>query len=277
MDSIKLESVKDFYSNDIYFIEIVSDKIIMNDNYNGILILDSNLNIIKQIKLLDNLVIDIAFINNERIVLYLYENNCLIYIDTNSYYNRIIFLDKYFEDTVFLSLYEWVENDLVLMADNGLFFVHINLLDNKVKVIDRDIIDELHFSIYKHWSKLNEFVIHKVYSQKCEAVVEYNNLFKLINYKNNTESTLNIVPFETAPFYFYDIEISGNCIAQISEKTVSVLCDGKVNLIYPYYKDYRYLRGKFININGKKCLILLSGSDSESNKSAIERYCFDIV
>ena len=49
-----MESSKDFTNNDIYFMEVVSDKIIINDNYDGVLILDSELNIIKRIKLLDD-------------------------------------------------------------------------------------------------------------------------------------------------------------------------------------------------------------------------------
>ena len=37
-----------YSNNDIYFIETVQDKIIINDNYEGVIILDSHLDIIKK-------------------------------------------------------------------------------------------------------------------------------------------------------------------------------------------------------------------------------------
>ena len=45
MSQIVLQSSKKFTNNDIYFMEVVEEKIIINDNYDGVLILDSDLNI----------------------------------------------------------------------------------------------------------------------------------------------------------------------------------------------------------------------------------------
>jgi len=44
-----LVKIKEFVQrdNDVYFFQTVSDKIIINDNYVGLLILDSDLNLIK--------------------------------------------------------------------------------------------------------------------------------------------------------------------------------------------------------------------------------------
>jgi len=44
-----LVKIKEFVQrdNDVYFFKPVSDKIIINDNYVGLLILDSDLNLIK--------------------------------------------------------------------------------------------------------------------------------------------------------------------------------------------------------------------------------------
>ncbi len=108
MNRINLEFSENFTNNDIYFIEVVSDQIIINDNYDGIFILDSDCNIIKRLKLLDDLTIDVSFIKDREIVLYCYENRCLIHIDIDSYSYNIIFLSTDMKDIIFLSLYEWV-------------------------------------------------------------------------------------------------------------------------------------------------------------------------
>ncbi len=277
MNRINLEFSENFTNNDIYFIEVVSDQIIINDNYDGIFILDSDCNIIKRLKLLDDLTIDVSFIKDREIVLYCYENRCLIHIDIDSYSYNIIFLSTDMKDIIFFSLYEWVDNNLVLLADSGRIFVHVNLLDNLVQVVQKDTINKFHFSIYKNWSKLNKFIIHKVYPQKFEAVVESDNVIKLMNYKNDTESILKIEPFETEPFYYHDIEVTTDCVVQISERQVSIWYVGKNIRLYPNSQDYSFLRGRIISIDDTNYLLLLVCSNSEPEQVTIEKYSFSTL
>lgn len=84
MDSIRLSTSRTF-TNDIYFMETVADKVIVNDNYQGIMILDNHLNLNKCLKLIDHLVIDMSFVKKEEILLVCYENQCMIHIDTVSF------------------------------------------------------------------------------------------------------------------------------------------------------------------------------------------------
>lgn len=245
--------------------EVVSNKIVINDNYEGILILDSELNIIKNIKLLDNLTIDISFIQDKGIVLCSYENQCLVYININSYSYEIISLNTELEDISFLSLYEWADNDLVLLAENGAVFIHVNLSDNTVQVIKNDTRDELKISIRDNWNKLSEFLIHKIYPNQHCAVVESNNM--IMNYKNDTKSVLKIEPIK-----FHDIEVTIDCVVQISEEEVSVLYGDKNVMLYPNPEDYRFLRGKFITIDKTDHLLLLMCSNSDSSMAKIEKY-----
>lgn len=256
-----------FANNDIYFMQVVSDKIVINDNYEGILILDSGLNTIKSIKLLDDLVIDISFIKGTEIVLHCYENQCLIHINIDSYAYKIISLDKGLKDINFLSLYEWVDNDLVLLADDGNILTYVNLLDNTVQVIQKDTIDRLQFSIHDDWNKLGKFLVHKVYPDKHSAVVESNNKLMIIDYKNSTETVLKIEPIN-----FHDIEVTTDCVVQISEEEVLVLYGGKKVMFYPNPEDFRFLRGKFITIEKTDHLLLLMCSNSDSSKAKIEKY-----
>lgn len=263
-----MESSKDFTNNDIYFMEVVSDKIIINDNYDGVLILDSELNIIKRIKLLDDLMIYLSFIKENEIILYCYENQCLIYINIDSYAYDIILLDADLNERIFLPFYEWVDNDLILLADSGNIFVHVNLLDNKAQIIQKNTIEKFQVSIYDDWNKLNKFLMYKVYPNRYHAVIKSKNVIMLMNYKNDTESVLKIVPIK-----FHDIEVATtNCAAQISESEISVMYGGKNVVLYPKDQYYRFLRGKFITIDKTDYLLLLLSSNFDSTNAKIEKY-----
>ena len=269
---------KAFSNNDMYFMEVISDKIVINDNYEGVLILDRDFNVIKGIKLLDDLIIETSFINEKEIILYCYENECLIHIDIDSYAYEIIKLNKDLKDKIFLSLYEWINNDLILSADNGMFFVYVNLLDNTAQEIQKDLIDKLQFSIYDNWNKLRKYRLHKIYSDKYYAVIESDNVIMLMDYKNDTKSVLQI---ETMDVYdnkvptnciYHDIEVTTDCVVEISEKKISILYGSKNVILYPNPENYRFLRGKFITIDKTDFLLLLSNNNSNSSKSKIEKY-----
>ena len=93
-------SIKNFYDNDIYFMKRIGNTIIINNNYEGILILDSELNTIKEEKLLDDLLISDCFVNQntKEIMLYAYENNCFVYLDTVKNIKKIIPIQEEFEE-----------------------------------------------------------------------------------------------------------------------------------------------------------------------------------
>ena len=44
------EMKKIISENDVYFLQVIGSKIIINDNYDGIMILDCNMNFLKKIK-----------------------------------------------------------------------------------------------------------------------------------------------------------------------------------------------------------------------------------
>jgi len=261
-----MKLIRNFTNNDIYFIEVVSDKIVINDNYDGIFILDNELNIITSIKLLKDMVIDTSFIKEKEIVLYCYENQCLVHLNVETKAYKIISLQIDLIDIIFLSLYEWIDDDLVLLAANGTVFIHVNLLENVIYKMQNDAIDKLHFSIRDDLNKLSKLVVHKIYPVKKIAVVEANNTFNKINYKNDTEFALTIKPIK-----FYDIEVTENCVVQVSEEEISMSYGGKFIKLYPTPEEYRFLRCKFITIDGINYLLLLLCSNADSSICKLER------
>ena len=76
---MKLE--RELTDNDVYFIAVVQDKIIVNDNYDGILIFNHDLEVIKRCRLFNDMVIDTSFVKNNEIVFHCYENRCFIHLN----------------------------------------------------------------------------------------------------------------------------------------------------------------------------------------------------
>jgi hypothetical protein len=258
---------KEFTGNDIYFMEVVGDKIIINDNYKGIYILDNDLNVEKNIKLLDDMIIDTSFKKENEILLCCYENECLIYfrVDTCDY--KVIQLSDELKEMSFISLYEWKYDDILLLADNGTIIIQINTINGNISVIPNDIIEKSNFSICNDWSKLDKYIIHNVYPNIFNVIVEIDNRLMLMDYKNNVVTELKIDYIA-----FHDIEICCDYIIQISENEILINHKDKSVRIYPQQQEESFLRCRFITINEDICIVILIGNNTNSLVGAIERY-----
>lgn len=265
-----MKLTKEFINNDIYFMEIALDKIVINDNYDGILILDREFNIVKTIKLFDDIVIDTSFVKGKEIVLCCYDNRCLVYLNVETFKYTVISLSPDLYDITFLSLYEWKDNDLILLAENGTVFLCVNMSTYTVNKVQIDFIEKLSFSINNDWEQLSKSIVHKVYPDRQIAVIEIDNILKIINYKNGAQSVFNIERIN-----FHDIEVTENFVAQICEFEVSISYGVKNVKLYPLPEGYVFWRCKFLSIDGMKYLLLLVCNDADSSMCKLERYSLE--
>lgn len=271
MDSIVLKKTKKFTS-DIYFMEAVADKIIVNDNYRGVMILDYDLKVEQQLTLTDNLVIDMSFIKKNEIVLVCYDNQCLIHINIHLLHYRIIPMDEKLQEKSFLQLFEWKDNELTLLADEGEEIVYINLYDGSLRTVQRETTDEDLPAVCYDWDNIKAFTMHKAYPGRGEAIVEADHLIKRMRYREGAESILEVDPFETEPWFFYDIELMRDVCLQVGEKAV-LLSKGKDRHHFiTKGKNERFVRGRFVLENDKISFMLLSGNESDGMQSIIEKY-----
>lgn len=267
-----------FTDNDTYFIEIVSDKIIINENYEGVLILDHDLNIIKELKIISGMSIEKSFIRENEIVLSCYENQCLIHINVETYEYKVHPLAAEFEDVVFLPLCEWKNSDLMLLSDDGKVMTHIDLSNQTVKNVSREDQNGFPSFLWDAWDKISDKIIYKVYPNEGNAVVERNGQLILFDYQDDEETLLNVDPADfhdkelPSSHICHDIEVKDEIIAEVSERKVTVSYKGNKRILYPESKEYVFLRGKVLAIAGYVHLYLLQGSNSDPQKSKIERY-----
>jgi hypothetical protein len=245
--------------------EAVAGKIVINDNYDGILILDDDFNILKNIGIMEDFVADISFANNHEIVFCCYENRCLVYMDVVLYTFKVIPL-QLFDKSAFLPFYDWKDDKLILLSENGNILYRIDLITDSVTVASDETISDREAAIRDRWLSLRNFPVHKVYPQKQCAIVGFGGSLSLFNYHSGIKTGLKIDPIN-----FHDIEIEKDAIAQISEEKISVWYKGESAVLYPESDDCRFLRAKFIKIAGMEYLILLSCSNSDSSSSKLEK------
>lgn len=262
------QETKEFTGQDIYFMEAAGDKIIINDNYEGVLVLDSELHVVKIIHLLNDLVIENAYVNEKEAVLYSYENACFIHISMDTYDFKVIMLPSAFKEKIFLPFYEWTDSHLLLLADAGKTSVDINLSEGSVQSAQNGA-DLL---LYDDWKQLQARTIQKADSQRKEAIVESDNKIWLINYQKGTKTRLEIPPFETEPFYFHDVEWLESNVAQVSEQKIFVYTSTGMDTLSPDSPQYRFLRAKFFIKDETVCLFTLSADNSDSGKDKIDKW-----
>lgn len=73
---------KKINGNDIYYLQVIGDRIIINDNYEGIIIFDYKINMLKKIKIYEGIYIYSSFIIGENeLILFCPEDNNVVYVD----------------------------------------------------------------------------------------------------------------------------------------------------------------------------------------------------
>ena len=251
-----------FQGNDIYFFEVINNKIIINDNYQGVLILNNEFEIIKNIYLMEDLIIDVCFKKESRILLICYEKECIIYLDIENDIKEIMFMEG-INNYNFFMLYEWNNYNIILSTyEND--FLNLDIKEEKLEFLNSNSREV--YRIKREYSKLRELKIYKIFIEIKRAVIEEYDIIKLIKYKEDIKYISSIEKEN-----FHDFECFNDCLIGISENKVSVLSCGNKKDYYPK-KGYYFLRGKVINIEKESYLVLLSSSKNDITDTMIERY-----
>ncbi len=265
-----LVKIKEFLQkdNDIYFFQIVSDKIIINDNYVGVLILDSNLNLIKRLTIFDGITVYSSFFNNsnEEILLFCPDNECIVYVNIRSYEYSVIHLENGLENLVFSTLYEWNDNGLILTTYNSEFY-SICLSKKSMKKISDEEIATKYTELYKLFQEARKHKTFKMLSDGSTAIIDYDNHnINIINHKNQIKHV-----FDNASIDFLDIDYRKGILAIVNENAVEIMYNNGNVVMYPE-EDYIFLKGRILDKFGNPFLITLSSSKLDINKSRIEMF-----
>lgn len=252
-------------NNDIYFMEIVGEKIIINDGYKGILILDMQMQPIKSIEIIEDITIYSSFFYKNEILLFCPDNNCLVYINIVSYKYNVISLGETWSP-IFSTLYCWNEMGVILSTFKG-EFVKVNLQEKNVEKIPNDLCNILCPDINKLYMELYKYQVYKVFVQEHKAFIEKaDKKMCIFDYANKVEKMMEFTKSE-----YHDIDIKNGYIAKIGENIANVQYNEKQKTFYPT-NNYVFLKGKFMISDNYAFLFLLSSSQECVTDVRIDKY-----
>lgn len=241
--------------------EVLEDKVVVNDNYSGLLVFDRNLRQIAKIKLFDDLIIYNSFKQREKILLFCPDNNCIVFVDLKLNKKLIIPL-KQFENWIFSPLYFW-EQDNVILSDYSGHFVNLDLMRCEITIID---INDIDYKPQKNIGKIAGLQVFKVYNNEKRAIVFYEkSCVRLIDFEQDIKV---VKEFEREQYY--DFEWVDEYIVKISENNVELVHNNE-NSSYNPGKQYNYLIGKVLVTEEGEYLYLLSTLTSDSKVNKIEK------
>ncbi|MDU5494739.1 hypothetical protein [Veillonella sp.] len=148
-----MKPIKSLYSsynqNDIYMLERIGPYSIINDNHQGLIVLDSSWNEVKRIKVDENLFVPEAsyvdYINN-RMLFKLEAFLCLVDIESSGV--KLIELPDDLQDIYFSDLHCFCKDHIVI--DTSKNVVSLDLIDFKITVLELASVDEYPFNEYQN-------------------------------------------------------------------------------------------------------------------------------
>lgn len=248
--------------NDVYFMEVLKDMILINNNYSGLILFNSNLEQICRLEVIEGLSIYSSYIHEKEVLLFCPENKCFVYVDFSLNKKKIILL-KEFQDWIFSPLYVWCQSS-VLLSDYKGNFVNVDLKKEKISMVN------IHDTVYQREladiEKLREYQVYKIFSEKKKALVYFQNLkVGLIDYNQDIK-----VLKEFKKENCYDFEWADGYTAKISEKKIEIF-NGNNIITYNPSKNYNILRGKIMNFKGNMYVYILNALKSNDKRGKIER------
>lgn len=148
-----MKPIKSLYSrynkNDIYMLERIGPYSIINNNHQGIIVLDSSWNEVKKIKVDENLFFPearyIDYVNN-RILFKLEAFLCLI--DIESSWVKLIELPDDLQDIYFSDLHCFCKDHIMIKTSKDV--VYLDLIDFKITELELASVDEYPFNEYRN-------------------------------------------------------------------------------------------------------------------------------
>lgn len=124
---------------DIYFLQIVGDKIVLNDDYEGLCILDSNLQAIKKIKIIQDIVIyNSVVVSEKEVLLNCIENGIMFIVNIETDEIKKIDFPDMLKNEILLKMTKKEENAVILKTYKNHFY-RMNMGDMTFERVDNDV------------------------------------------------------------------------------------------------------------------------------------------
>lgn len=261
MDIIKKIGLKT--KQDLYLLQVVNDFIVTNNGNSGIKIFDASLNIIKELTFLNKVSVYYIYKHffRSEIILYCYENICLIWLNLLTFDWKIISLNKAFMEKAFSPAYHW-DNDYIILSTYDYQYYILNIKTGFIHKLEYNVVR----ATCPQLSLLMEI-------RSENPLIELKNSY-LIEEKKDWPYIKIITPTITKTitrpaFPYHDIEYINNLIIFVGHTHIQVVkSEGKKVTLEPE-AGYQFLKA---DIGKKFDLVTLCGGIHNLKDSLLTIY-----
>jgi hypothetical protein len=260
----KLEQIK-YNNNDIYLTDVCDDKILINTNYNGVLLFYSSLAIEQKISLPNNTIIYRTYkkYDENKIILYSPDDNQMTFINIDTKETLIVPLPSFLTNNIFSANYYWQGNALIFTTYNNNFY-QFSFESRQFNEISLEIIKSTYSYFFKFWNICKDYDILTVYPHE-QSFIFQENTGSIIYFDCKQNKKITAKNFNDG---WHEVEYNNGTFIFIHENKIEFLNDNQKITIQPQV-DYIFLKAKFLN---KNTVAITSSKPSDPKKSLLEVY-----
>ena len=266
---IKKIKEKIIKGNDIYFFEVISNKIVINNNYKGIIILDNNLDELKQLNIFDHMMIYSCYINenDEELLLFCEENKCLVYVNLREYDYKVIDLREEFLAMGFSPVYLWDSNRLILSTYDGKFY-DVDVKEDSNALISNSDVSGKYPLLYELWLQTTKHKIVNIHPNNFQFIFKNDQGIYYLHDLLNNNTCINDYLANMA----HEITFEQDTFVFTSEQFISVVKQNVEVARIETNNAYMFLRTRFEKTTVSIRIVVLNGSKSDNCKNLITMY-----
>lgn len=261
---------------ELYYLEVTSNYVVVNDAYHGINIMNYDLNMVRNIELEDNIVINFSIKHKDELLLFCYENECAYYVNLKT--DNVCRYDlSDYSDTYFSHIYFWKDNIVYLFADGGDLSLKIDLSSTNLIKLSPSELSELNQQ--KCYIKLLGEDILSYDNDNSSALIIQNANYCIWNTDTQIAIDMNIPALNQKTDELHSAQIYcktsyyQDVVVCVSEKAILITKKNRgISYIYPPYESYRFFEGKLSDYNEELFLFALCNDNSSEGSSLLMRY-----
>lgn len=261
--------------NNLNFLDTTSKYVVANDEYHGIIVMDTSLNEVRRIELDDDIVVTCSVKHNDEMLLFCYEEECAFYVDLDKSIVHKFDLKDY-EGVYFSRIYFWENDTVYLFADNGDKCVIVDL--NSMKMLRSSSAELSESGYFDLFVELNNENILSYDHDSNSGLTVRNSHYHILNCKSKTADDM-FIPFlqqeEGIPSnqVYYVMGFLNDMVLCLSELRMKVsVKDGADFFIDPPYELYRFFGAKVMSVDGRTIIFAMSCDNSAEGPTLLLRY-----
>ena len=261
---------------DLYYLEVTRNYIVVNDAYHGINVMSFDLNIVRNIELEEDFVINFSVKHNDELLLFCYENECAFYVNLKT--GKVCRCDlSDYSDKYFSHIYFWKNDTVYLLGDGVELSVKVDLSNEDMIKLSPFELSE--FNLQKRYIELLNKNIISYDNDNDSALIVQNANYCIWSINNQISIDMNIPALNQnkdglpSDQLFCKTYYSKDAVVSISEKTILISVKERGDIyIRPPYELYRFFEGRVADYNEELVLFTLCNDNSSEGLSLLMRY-----